>query len=134
MTPNQQPKTRPIAPTKPLADFTRGRFIKPSDLLQWKVTEITVTICEFLEVEVYEPNSNTNAFKPVLYFNKRDGKRHDQGYLLSAKADVEALAQATGAASVQEVLGKRIRIHLDTWKSKQVLRIDPTPLPAQASA
>ena len=121
-----QPKIRKIDASKPLDGLFPSRFLKPTHLIEWGVTEITVNVSHLQEEEV-QPRPNATEWKPVLYFLNKGGSVHPQGYLLSAKADKDALKTSTGAVTVGELEGKRIKIGLSEWKKKTVLRIHPQP-------
>jgi hypothetical protein len=127
MTNQPAPITRDLNPDRTLDSLFPSRFLKPDTLIEWGKTTITVTIAGITEEEV-EPKPGRKEFKPVLYFKTKDGKTtHPQGYLLSAKADKDALKASTSATTVGELTGKLITIKQDTWRSKAVLRIDPAP-------
>lgn len=128
---NEEPKTRPIKNDRQINSLFPTRFLKPAQLLAWKVTEIIVTISRIVEEEV-QPKLNQIEWKAVLYFMSKNGSEHPQGYLLSAKVDAESLTTSTGAQSVGDIPGKQIKIKLDTFRHKSVLRIDPEPIPPPA--
>ena len=125
---NQDPKTRPISDNRTIASLFPTRFLKAAQLLAWMVTEIIVTISRMVEEEV-SPKPNQIGWKPVLYFKTKDGSEYEKGYLLSAKVDTESLTASTGAQTIQELIGKKIRIKLAEFRGKSVLRIDPDPVP-----
>lgn len=125
---NQAPKTRPISNDRTLGSLFPTRFLKPAQLIAWKVTEIIVTISRIVEEQV-QPKPNQVEWKTVLYFMAKNGHEHPQGYLLSAKIDSESLARSTRVELVGELPGKQIRIKLDEYRGKSVLRIDPEPIP-----
>ncbi|MCJ7700392.1 MAG: hypothetical protein MUO62_02310 [Anaerolineales bacterium] len=75
-----------------------------------------------------EPHSGQKEGKPVFYFKMKNGTTHPQGYLLSAKADKDALKTACQAETVGELLGKVIKIKIINWRGKPMLRIDPMPV------
>ena len=118
--------SRPIQPNKSLDDLFPSRFLKPEQLIAWKITEITVTVAQVQE-ELVEPKPGQKEWKPVLYFRTKSGKVHPQGYLISAKVDKDSLKSATGAATIGELVGKRITIQLDSYRNQTVLRINPSP-------
>jgi hypothetical protein len=126
---SQQPKSRPISNNTSLDDLFPSRFLKPEQLLAWRMTEITVTVAKIQEEEV-EPKPGQKEWKPVIYFQTKVGKVHPQGYLLSAKVDKDSLKTATGAATIGEVIGKQITIKIADYRGRAVLRIDSKP-PAQ---
>jgi hypothetical protein len=126
---SQQPKSRPISNNTSLDDLFPSRFLKPEQLLSWRMTEITVTVAKIQEEEV-EPKPGKKEWKPVIYFKTKSGQIHPQGYLLSAKVDKESLKTATGAATIGEVIGKQITIKIADYRGRAVLRIDSKP-PAQ---
>jgi hypothetical protein len=125
-----QPRTRPLDDSKPLDNLFPSRFLKPCNLLTWNVSRIAVTIDHLQEEEV-QPKPGQVEWKPVLYFRNKNGAVHPQGYLLSAKADKDALKTATGAQTIGALAGKRITIKLDEFRGRAVLRIDPAPPPAE---
>ena len=118
--------SRPIQPNKSLDDLFPSRFLKPEQLIAWKITEITVTVAQVQE-ELVEPKPGQKEWKPVIYFRTKSGKTHPQGYLISAKIDKDSLKTATGAQTIGELVGKRITIKLDSYRNQTVLRIDPSP-------
>lgn len=126
MTTENTPKARPIAPTTPINQLHPSRFLKAADLQAWRKTHLLVEIAAIQEEEV-EPQPGKKEYKPVLYFKDKTGQTFPRGYLLSAKTDINALAAATGAATVGECTGKRITILLSSHKGKPVLRISETP-------
>lgn len=126
MSKDEAPQSRPLNPDMLIDDLFPARFLRVEQLLRWGRTEITVEIA-YLQQEEVEPRPGQKAFKPVLYFRTKNGEVHPQGYLLSAKADGEALKSATGATTIGELIGKRITIKQDAWRGKAVLRIDPRP-------
>lgn len=124
-------------------DLHPSRFIKVSDLLdRWNVQSLTVTISR-MESEETIPNpkdldpatadqKNPNGkprvvLQPVLYFKTKTGDEYPRGYLLSAQVDVQSLKSATKAATVGELIGKRIVIIVGEHRKKAVLRISPMP-------
>lgn len=120
------PKTRPIAPTTPISHLCPSRFLKAADLQAWRKTHLVVEVAAIQEEEV-EPQPGKKEWKPVLYFRDKAGQTYPRGYLLSAKADISALAAATNAATIGECIGKRITILLASHKGRPVLRISDTP-------
>ncbi len=125
-----------IPNTERLDDLHPARFLRASDLLErWKVQSLTVTISRYTREETIpnpkdiDPSTNKPKviMQPVLYFISKDGSEFPRGYLVSAKADVEALKQATKAETVGETIGKQIKIIVGEHRKKEVLRIDPTP-------
>ncbi len=125
---NNQPQTRPIKDNRTIDSLFPTRFLKAAQLLAWMVTEITVTISRIQEEEV-SPKPNQTSWKPVLYFKTKEGSEYDKGYLLSAKVDAESLTTATGAQTIEELIGRKIKIKLAEYRGKSVLRIDPDPQP-----
>ena len=124
------PRTRPIDPKRALDDLFPARFMKPTLLLRWNLTQLTATIVRIQEEEVKPKPTDPPEWKPVLYFQKKNGKNGEifpQGYLLSAKIDKDSLKTATGAQTLGELTGKRIVIKLDQYRGRSVLRIDPQP-------
>lgn len=122
---NNTPKTRKIDESRTLDSLFPNRFLKASQLVDWNVTQIQVTISRLVEEEVMPRPGAPAEWKPVVYFRTKNGDEYPQGYLLSAKADKDSLKAATGAERISELIGKAIVIKLATWKSKTVLRIDP---------
>ena len=123
----EQPKSRPLSDDAPLGQLIPTRFLKVSNLLAWGVTSVVVTVDHLQEEEVTPKPGQPPEWKPVLYFRNRQGAIHPQGYLLSAKADLASLTAATNAISVGDLAGKRAKIKIDTWRGRQVLRIDADP-------
>lgn len=124
---NQTPKSRPIQDDRQISSLFPTRFLKPAQLIAWKVTELIVTIARIVEEEV-QPKPGQTEWKAVIYFMAKDGTEHPQGYLLSAKIDAESLTNSTGCQSIGEIPGKQIKIKLDVYRGKGVLRIDPKPI------
>jgi hypothetical protein len=125
---NQTPtKTRPIDPTKSIANLFPARFLRPDHLVAWGVTQIVVTIDHLQEEEVTPHPGQPAEWKPVLYFRTKTGTVHPQGFLLSAKIDAESLGSATASTTIGDLAGKQIVIQLSSWKNKTVLRISPQP-------
>jgi len=124
---NPTPKSRPLSSSSTLDSLFPNRFLKPADLINWKVTTVTVTVAEIHEEEVIPKPGEPAEWKPVLYFRTKAGSLHPQGYLLSAKVDKDALKTATGAGTIGELVGKKIMIQLEDFHHKTVLRINPTP-------
>ena len=117
-----------LPPNTLLLDLHPTRFIKVQDFTErWKVESITVTVEEVTQEQVM-PKPNTFEIQPVLYFRNKSGAIHPQGFLLAARVNVEALASATGARTIGEAVGKKIKIVIGTHKKKKVLRIDPNPV------
>jgi hypothetical protein len=134
---------KPIDPNTPLDDLHPARFLKVSDLLdRWHVQSIIVEIA-ILQWESTIPNPKDldpatadqknpkgkprEVTQPVLYFKTKNGDIFQRGYLISSKADTEALKAATKAAKVGEMIGKRIKITVGEHRHAAVLRIDPNP-------
>ncbi len=114
-----------IPPDTLLIDLRPSRFLKAIDLRErWHVDEITVTIAEFRTEEI-EPRPGQKERAPVLYFRTKAGAVYPQGFLLTARVNIEALAASTGAHTIGEAVGKRIRIIIAQHKGKDVLRISP---------
>lgn len=124
---NQEPRSRPINNNRTIGSLFPTRFLKAAQLLAWKVTEIIVTISRVVEEEV-QPKPGQTEWKVVLYFRTKNGNEYPQGYLLSAKVDSESLSQSTAAETVQDLIECRIKIKLDVYRGKSVLRIDPEPV------
>lgn len=124
---NQEPRSRPIKDNRTINSLFPTRFIKAAQLLAWMVTEVVVTISRIQEEEV-SPKPNQTEWKPVIYFKTKTNGEYARGYLLSAKVDAESLTAATGAQTVEELVGKKIRIKLAEFRGKSVLRIDPKPV------
>ena len=122
--PTNQPKTRPLDSGKNLDTLFPSRFLKVETLAEWNVTEITVEIAKVQEEEV-QPRTGETQWKPVFYFRTKNGSIYSQGYLLSAKADKDALKKACDAETVGDLIGKKIKIKIDNWRGRPVLRIDP---------
>jgi hypothetical protein len=123
-----------IQPTTLLDDLHPSRFLKVADLLErWKVQSLTVTISRMTTEEtIPQPNDIDPAtrkprviMQPVLYFKTKTGDEFPRGYLLSAQVDVVSLKAATGAATVGDLIDKRITITVGEHKRKAVLRISP---------
>jgi len=111
-----------------LMDLQPTRFLKVQDLTErWKVREITVTIDSITKEEV-EPKPGQKEVQPVLYFKTKAGPVYPQGFILAAQVNVKALASATGARTIGEAIGKKIRIVIGKYRSKDVLRISPEPV------
>lgn len=119
-----------------LDDLHPKRFLQVADLLdRWKVQAVAVTISRLAQEEtipnVKDIDDATRkprvVVQPVLYFQQKDGKEFPRGYLLSAAVDVESLKNATKAATVGELIGKRVTITVGQHKGKAVLRINPNP-------
>lgn len=119
-----QPQTRFLDTGKTLDSLFPSRFLKVDNLVEWHVTEITVEIAKVQEEEV-QPRTGEKEWKPVFYFRTKSGAIYPQGYLLSAKADKDALKTACKAETVGDLIGKKIKIKIDNWRGKPVLRIDP---------
>jgi hypothetical protein len=118
-----------------LDDLHPARFLKVADLLErWKVQSVTVEISRMTQEETIpnprdiDPHTHKPAIKvqPVLYFKTKSGAEFPRGYLLSAAVDVESLKASTGAQTVGELVGKKIKIQVGEHKGKAVLRISPT--------
>jgi len=131
---DRKPATRTPAPNRTLDSYFPSRFLKVADLLAWKATEITPTIARVAEEEVQPEPNDEKEWKLVLYFAAKTGGEVGKGYLVSSKADKEALKAATGATTALDLVGQRVRVHIDTWRKKSVLRIDPAPIPATSPA
>jgi len=117
-----------LAPDTLLLDLQPTRFLKVQDLeIRWKVTEIDVQIAKVTK-ETVKPKPNQTESQPVLYFKTKNGTVYPQGFLLAARVNVEALASATGARTIGEAIGKKIKIVIGQHKGKAVLRIDPQPV------
>lgn len=127
MTENNTPKTRPLDNGKTLDSLFPARFLKVDHLASWNVTEVIVEIARVQEEEV-APRPGQNEWKPVFYFRNKTGQVHPQGYLLSARADKDALKTACDAETVGDLVGKKIKIKIDNWRGRPVLRIDPLPI------
>lgn len=120
-----------------LDDLHPSRFLKVADLLdRWHVQSITVTISRMTS-ETTIPNPKDidpetrkprEVLQPVLYFATKNGQEFPRGYLLSARADVESLKASTGAHTVGDLIGKKIKITIGEHKRNAVLRIDPAPV------
>lgn len=106
---------------KALGDYFPSRFLKPADLLNWRKTELEVTISRATE-ELVEPRPGEKEWKLVLYFVTKQGQEYPRGYLVSAKADVETLADM-GVEKVGDLKGVRVMIKMDQWRGKSVLRL-----------
>ena len=132
------PKTPQNIPADELIDDLHpSRFLKVSDLLnRWKVRDLIVTISRMtrepttpnpadIDPETKKPRV---VVQPVLYFATRAGGEFPRGYLVSAKVDTESLKSATGARTVGELSGRKIRIVVGEHRRKAVLRIDPQPV------
>ena len=124
---HQEPKTRPLPSGRTLDSLFPARFLKVDNLVTWNVTEIVVEIANIQEEEV-EPRPGQVEWKPVFYFRTKNGGIHPQGYLLSAKADKDALKTACSCETVGDLEGKKIKIKIAEWRNKPVLRIDPLPV------
>lgn len=128
---------QPIPTTERLDDLHPSRFLKVTDLLdRWKVQSVIVTIARMTREETIPVLSDIDpetkkpriVLQPVIYFQTKDGKEFPRGYLLSAGADVQSLKSATGAQTVGESIGKKIKIMIGEHRKKAVLRIDPNPV------
>jgi len=126
-------KTRQIQPDRTIGSLFPTRFLKPAQLIAWKVTSLIVKISRVVEEEV-QPKPGQTEWKTVIYFKTKNGSEYPQGYLLSAKIDSENLASATKAELIQELPGKQIKIHLAEYRGKSVLRIDAHPVTSPAIA
>ena len=127
--------SQPIPGNTLLDDLHPARFLKVTDLLErWHVQQLTVTISRMIREETVpnpkdmDPATNKPriVMQPVLYFKTKTGQEFPRGYLLSAAVDVESLKAATGAKTVEELIDKRIIIHVGEHKRQAVLRIAPT--------
>jgi len=117
-----QPQTLPD--NMLLDDLKPARFLKPYDLTdRWKVAQLVITIAK-ITLEETEPKPGEKELQPVLYFKTKSGETFPRGLLLGAKVNVQNLKAATGAKTLGETTGKKIRIILDTHRGKSVLRID----------
>jgi len=122
---NNTTRTTSVNPDMLLDNFFPARFLTVNQFERWGVQELTVEIAEFQLEEVYEPTSRTKSDMPVIYLRAKNEEIHDQGYLLKTRADKDALKSACSATKVSELIGKRIRIFISSWRGKPVLRIDP---------
>ena len=128
---NQPKKTTPPADTE-LIDLMPSRFIRVTDFTErWNVTEISVSIRGFMVEETiplpadidHETRKPRIVNQPVIYFKDKNGKDYPRGYLVSSKADMQALR--TFGHTVGDLFGKVITIKLDTHRNKAVMRIQP---------
>jgi hypothetical protein len=127
-----------------LDDLHPSRFLKVSDLLdRWHVQSITVTISRMTSEETIPNPKDLDettrkprvVMQPVLYFFQKQKDptatsliEFPRGYLLSSRVDVESLKSATGAHTIGDLIGKRIKITVGEHKRAAVLRIDPAPV------
>jgi len=130
---DRKPASRTPAPSRTLDSYFPSRFLKVADFIAWKLTEIKPIIARVTEEEVQPEPDDVKEWKLVLYFTTKAGGELPKGYLVSNKTDKEALKAATGALAALDLVGKRIRVHVDTWRKKSVLRIDPAPVTAAAA-
>jgi len=123
-----------IQPNTLLDDLHPSRFLKVADMLErWKVQQVTVTISRMTHEETIPIPSDIDpatkkpraVMQPVLYFKTKSGDEFPRGYLLSAQVDVASMKTATHAATVGDLIGKRITIEIGEHKRKAVLRISP---------
>lgn len=111
-----------------LLDLQPTRFIKVQDLTErWNTKEIIVTI-HSVQRETVEPKPGHKEMQPVLYFRTKGGSVYPQGFLLAARVNVTNLAEATGARTIGEAIGKKIKIYVDTHRNQDVLRISAEPV------
>jgi hypothetical protein len=131
-----------IQPNTLLDDLHPSRFLKVTDLTErWKVAQITVAISRMTTEETIPNPADVDpatrkprvVMQPVLYFKQKaklpaisEAPEFPRGYLLAAQVDVQSLKSATGAATVGDLIGKRITITVGEHKRKAVLRISPT--------
>lgn len=108
---------------KKLMDYFPSRFLRVDDLHEWKINELSVEVTRAIEEPVQAPGM-AEQYKLVLYFKTKTGEAYPRGYLVSAKADVEALA-SHGCLVVGDLAGKRITIFISDWRGQPVLRIKP---------
>jgi len=125
---DHKPASRTPAPNRTLDSYFPSRFLKVADFIAWKLTEIEPLIARVAEEEVQPEPDDVKEWKLVLYFATKTGGELSKGYLISSKTDAAALKAATGAQTALDLVGKRIRVHVDTWRKKAVLRIDPEPV------
>ena len=117
-----------LAPDTLLLELQPKRFLQVTDLtIRWNVREIDVQIAKVTK-ETVTPKPGQTETQPVLYFKTKNGTVYPQGFLLAARVNVEALASATGARTIGEAIGKKIKIELGKHKGKDVLRISPKKL------
>jgi len=131
--------TQPLPATTLLDDLHPARFLKPADLLErWRVQNLIVTIARITQEDTIPNPRDVDpatrkprvVIQPVLYFATKTGPEFPRGYLLSSHVDVESIKSATGATTVGDIIGKRIRITIGEHKHQAVLRINPQPVPA----
>lgn len=106
---------------KALGDYFPSRFIKVQDLLNWGKAQLEVTISRATE-ELVEPRPGEKEWKLVLYFVDKHGNEYPRGYLVSAKADIDTLAEM-GVEKVGDLKDVRVLIKVDQWRNKSVLRL-----------
>lgn len=111
-----------------LLDLQPTRFLKVQDLRdRWNVDEVIVTIAN-VQRETVEPKPGHKEVQPVLYFKTKDGSVYPQGFLLAARVNVTNLAEATGARTIGEAIGKKVTIYIDKHRDQDVLRISDQPV------
>ena len=118
----------PLPANTLLDDLHPARFLKPADLLdRWKVRSIVVEVVK-VQVEETEPKPGQKESQPVLYFKTKTGETFPRGFLLAAKVNVESIKASTGATTIGDLIGKKIKIIVGEHKGRAVLRIDPQPV------
>jgi len=118
---------KPLPPETLLVDLQPTRFIKVENLRAWDVDSITVQIAE-VRKETVEPKPGHKEEHPVLYFYTKTGTLYPQGFLLAANVNIMAIVSSTGAKTIGEAIGKKIKIEIGQHKNKDVLRINPEPI------
>lgn len=118
-----------ITTNTPLADLFPSRWLKPKDLTDANVSQIAARV-DRVTIEDVKPQPAEPAVQRLAL--------HLHGhkpYLVTSKADTTTLAEAYGAATPADLVGKVVAIKLDVWHRQAVLRIAPPPRnqpPAQA--
>ena len=110
-------------PDKKLDAYFPARFLKPEDLHEWKVRQLNLNLTRAVEEQV-QAQGKPEQYKLVLYFKTKAGTEFPRGYLVSAKADVDAL-KTYGVETVGDLAGKTITIYIADWRGQPVLRIKP---------
>ena len=121
------PQVRHPEANKLLDEYFPSRFLKSDQFDIWGLKELIATIARAQEEEVYSPLSKSRSKKLVLYLRPKSGNVFPNGYLVSAKSDLDALISSTGALTLGDLPGKRIRVVTSKFRGTPVLRIDPSP-------
>lgn len=120
-----------------LIDLAPSRFLKVQDLkIRWQVTSLIVTIRKINKWSVMPSSQDIDPqtrqpreeWVNVMHVTLPNGEEWQPPMILKANANVDALIKATGGRTLKDVLGKRVKIIVGTYKGKEVLRIDPQPV------